>query len=396
MVMSSLKKRRHRILISGLLFLALLFSGCGEDPRQGLPGGAAPAVIELWHTLKGTEAEALMQEVQKIMDRHPEVIIYPEYVAEEKIVSRTYYAQAGGEGPEIILASAQVLNELLLQGALAPVLGESDSFVGLENQFKYGEKLYAHCLATDVPLFYYRTDLAEPPGKLEDLFASKGVLAVTSLTTQTFAPWWLAQGGKLASNGQPTLNNAANFLFLQQLLAWQESKLLLVDPNAWNLFLESQAAYTIAGAGQAQSLSKDLPWGSMPLNQLTAGQGGIMTSRTIGIANSSIKSTEDLKPLLTLVMSELLSPDAQWAIAQGGKRFPASSSFYSREEAQTGVLRQVGLSLAQAWSLPENSQEKKYITIQDQAWQNVWNGVDPVVALAQAQESAQKSLEKGE
>ena len=121
-----------------------------------------------------------------------------------------------------------------------------------------------------------------------------------------------------------------------------------------------------------------------------------MTSRTIGIANSSIKSTEDLKPLLTLVMNELLSPDAQWAIAQGGKRFPASSSFYSREEAQTGVLRQVGLSLAQAWSLPENSQEKKYITIQDQAWQNVWNGVDPVEALAQAQEAAQKSLEKGE
>ncbi|MGE4273073.1 MAG: ABC transporter substrate-binding protein [Desulfitobacterium sp.] len=391
MVKGLAKRVLHCILIIGLL--TLLLSGCGEDPQQGLPGGAAPAVIELWHSLTGAEAQELRKQSQRIMDAHPEVIIRLEYIEEGRMVNLAYLAQAGGEGPEIFLTSSKALTDLFHQGALAPIIGNSDPFLGLVTQFKYGDKTYALPLTVDVPLFYYRTDLAPLPANLTEFPTTKGVLALTALETKTLSPWWLAQGGKLASNGQPALQDPANYIFLQQLLAWQEGNLLVVDPNAWNLFVNAQAAYTIAWASQAQGIAKTIPWGSVSLTQLTSGKGEILGGSTIGIANSSIKSTEELNPLIRLVEEELLSPDAQWAIATAGKRFPSSSSFYSREEAQTGLLRQVGLSLARAWSLPSNAMEGKLMPLQDQAWQKAWNGVKPEDALSWAQTEAVNVLQ---
>ncbi|AGA70770.1 ABC-type sugar transport system, periplasmic component [Desulfitobacterium dichloroeliminans LMG P-21439] len=391
MVKGLAKRVLHSILIIGLL--ALLLTGCGEDPQQGLPGGAAPAVIELWHSLTGAEAQELGKQSQRVMDAHPEVIIRLEYIEEEKMANLAYLAQAGGEGPEIFLTSAKALTNLFHQGALAPVIGNSDPFLGLVTQFNYGEKTYALPLSVDVPLFYYRTDVAPLPANLAEFSAAKGVIALSALDTKTLSPWWLAQGGKFASNGQPALQDPANLIFLQQLLAWREGNLLLVDPNAWNLFVNAQVAYTVASASQAQGLAATIPWGSVPLTQLTGGKGEILTGRTIGIANSSIKSTEELNPLIRLVEDELLSPDAQWAIAKAGKRFPASSSFYSREEAQTGLLRQVGLSLARVWSLPGNAMEGKLLPLQDQAWQKAWSGVKPEDALSWAQTEAVKVLQ---
>lgn len=377
----------------GILLIVILgITGCGKDPQQGLPGGAAPAVIEIWHSLQGTEAEALSKQAQRIMDGHPEMIVRLEYLPEDKLANQAYQAQAGGEGPEIFLTSGEVLTTLFHQGALAPVLGSADAFPGLVSQFHYGEKDYAQPIVTDIPLFYYRTDLAQPPASLADFLTTKGVLALPSLDTKTLTPWWSAQAGKLANNGQPTLTDPANLIFVQQLLAWRDAKLLVVDPNAWLQYVNGQAAYTISWAGQAKGLAQTIPWGTIPLTQLSGGQGQILTGRTIGIANSSIKSSEALSPMIRLVEEELLNPDAQWALGQAGNRFPASSSFYKRTEAQSGVLQQVGQGLEKAWSLKGASPEWKLIPLQDQAWQKAWNGIAPESALAEAQAEAVKAL----
>lgn len=379
-------------LLGIILIVGLGLTGCGKDPLQGLPGGAAPVVIELWHSMQGTEAEALSKQAQRIMDGHPEVIVRLDYVPEDKLANQVYQAQAGGEGPEVFLTSGEVLTTLFHQGALAPVLGSADSFPGLVAQFHYGEQDYALPLATDIPLFYYRTDLAQPPTSLTGFLTTKGVLALPSLDTKTLTPWWSGQAGKLASNGQPTLTDPANLIFLQQLFAWREAKLLIVDPNAWLQFVNGQAAYTISWASQAKGLASTIPWGTTSLTQLTGGQGQILPGRTIGVANSSIKSSEALSPMIKLVEEELLSPDAQWALGQAGNRFPASSSFYKRTEAQSGVLQQVGQGLDKAWALKGASPEWKLIPLQDQAWQKAWSGIAPESALADAQTEAVKAL----
>lgn len=365
--------------------LSLGLTGCGEDPQQGLPGGAAPAVVELWHSLQGSEAEVLDRQVRRIMAGHPEVIVLLEYIPENKMVDYAFQAQAGGEGPDIFLTTSETLTMLFHQGALAPVLGNSDAFPGLTAQFQYGEKSYAQPLVADLPLFYYRTDLAQPPVSLQNLTEGKAVLALSSLDTKTLAAWWSSQGGRLTNNGQPALDATTNLLFLQQLFAWREAKLLAVDPGAWLQFINGQTAYTISWAGQARGLNGSIPWGSILLTQLTGGQGQILTGRTLGIANSSIKTTEAAGPLIQLVENELLNPNNQWELGQAGSRFPASSSFYKQEEAQAGVLPQVGQGLEKAWALKGNALEWKLISVQDKAWQKAWSGIAPESALLEAQ-----------
>ena len=375
-----------------LLIIILGLTGCGKDPLQGLPGGAAPAVIELWHSLQGAEAETLSKQAQRIMDGHPEVIVRLEYIPEDKLAKQAYQAQAGGEGPEIFLTSGEVLTTLFHQGALAPVFGSADSFPSVVSQFHHGEKDYAQPIVTDIPLFYYRTDLAQPPANLAGFLTTKGVLALPTLDTKTLTPWWSGQAGKLVSNGQPTLEDPANLIFVQQLLAWRDAKLLVVDPNAWLRFVNAQAAYTISWAGQAKSLAPTIPWGSALLTQFTGGQGQILTGRTLGLANSSIKSSEALSPMIRLVEEELLNPDTQWALGQSGNRFPVSTSFYKRTEAQSGVLQQVGQGLEKAWPLKGAALEWKLIPLQDQAWQKAWSGIAPETALAGAQAEAVKAI----
>lgn len=383
-----------RTLLSIFLLVSLLLTGCSQAPQQGLPGGAAPAVLELWHSLEKAEAEALAERVEYIMGAYPEVIINLEYVPEKDMVERTYLAQAGGVGPEIFLTSGKVLTELFHKGALAPLAGTGDSLVNITSQFTYGEKTYAMPLALDVPLFYYRTDLAQVPTSLGDFLTTKGVLALNKLDTKSLAPWWLAQGGKLASNGQPILDEGANLIFLYQLLLWQEENILLIAPNSWELFVNGEVAYTIAPASRAKSLSSEIPWGSMPLTRLTNQQGYLLGDRIIGIANSSIRTTENLSPWIRLVEEEILAPEFQKTLAEAGNRFPASTSFYSGEEGQKGILGQVGQSLAQIWSLPGNALEWKLIPIQDQAWQAVGNGALPEDSLAQGQQRAKELLKQ--
>jgi multiple sugar transport system substrate-binding protein len=375
-----------------LLLLFLGITGCGKDPRQGLPGGAAPAVIELWHTLQGAEAEALDKQTQRIMAGHPEVIIRLEYVVENKLADLAYLAQAGGEGPEIFITSEEVLTKLFHLGAISPVMGNADPFPGLVEPYHFGELSYAQPLVTDIPLFYYRTDMAQPPASLADFLTSKGKLALTAIDTKTLGPWWSSLGGKLVTNGQPVLGDPMNLTFLQQLIVWRDAKLLVVDSTAWLQFVNGQAAYTISWAGQAKSLGQTIPWGSTLLTNLTGGQGKMLTGRTIALANSSIKSSEKVNPMIRLIEDELLSTDVQWALGQAGNRFPASQSFYKRAEAQSGVLQQVGQGLTKTWPLKGTDPERKLIPLQDRAWQKAWNGVPPEGALAEAQAQAVKEL----
>lgn len=389
--MSRIGRAAKLMILWVILILGL--SGCGQEPQQGLPGGAAPAVIELWHSLQGAEAEALSKESQRIMSAHPEVIIRLDYIPEENFVNQTYQAQAGGEGPDIFLTTGEILNQIYQKGALAPVLASSDSFPGVMAAFHHGEHDYAQPVAADIPLFYYRTDKAEPPAGLADFLTAKGILALPALDMKMLSPWWSGQGGGLVNMGQPALEAPANLLFIQQLLAWRDAKLLLVDPNAWQLFVSGQVAYTVSWAGYAKSLvDPAIPWGTMLPTNLTGGQGQILPGRILGLANSSIKPSEILDPLVRMVEEELLNPDSQWAIAQAGNRFPVSQSFYKRAEAQSGILQQVNQGLAKTWPLKGSALEWKLIPLQDQAWQKVWGGSAPEEALSAAQAEAVKVL----
>lgn len=387
----SSSQMRFRLTLITLIFILGFMTGCNRGPQQGIPGGAAPAVIEIWHTLQGAEADNLDKQLQLIMNQHPEVLLKTKAISEEQLAKLTYQAQAGGEGPEIFIASQETLTKLYAQGALAPVMGGSDAFTGLVSPYRYGDKVYAQPWLTDLPLFYYRTDLVQPPASLTQWIGTKGVLAIPVLNSKLLSSWWTGQGGKLVNGGNPSFDDPANMLFVQQLQSWRDNKLLLVDPNAQTLFANKEAVYMIASASQAPALTQaNIPWGSVPLTGLLGGQGQGLAGSSLGIANSSIMTTDSLGPLIKSVEEALLKPEVEGAFAQSGTRFPASVAYYKTPEGQKGVAPQVAESLNKLWPLTGNALEWKLLPLQDDAWQRAWGGTAPQDALTQAQAEALK------
>lgn len=383
----------HRLCLVILIFILIV--GCTKTPQTGQPGGPAPAVVEVWHSLQGPELDALQTQIQTIMKTHPEVIIKLKYVPEQNFVAFSYQAEAGGEGPEIFIASREILRQLYGQGALAPTAYvDQDAFPAALAGFRFGGIGYALPWLTDIPLLYFRTDSATVPVDLTDLFSTKGGISVISLDTATFSAWWNGQGGHLMGEGKPVIDDPNNVAFLQQLLTWQGSGVLRVDPNALSAFAGGQTLYMVAGASQAKQLTQqNVPWGSVPLVELLSGQGQPLLGVTVGIANSVVGTNEVMTPAIQMVERALLAPTVEGALMQAGHFIPANKGFYSLPEAQKGVFPQANSALSKAWPLEGDAPEWKLIPMQDEAWTNALvNNVPPGDALATAQVKAGDAL----
>lgn len=366
-------------------------------PQAGQPGGPAPAIVEVWHSLLGNQANALQAQAQAISKAHPEVIVKLRYIPEQNFAAFSYQAEAGGEGPEIFITRGEIIRQLYAQGTLAKtVYTDQGSFPAALAGFRFGGTEYAIPWLTDVPLLYFRTDTAASPSNITELFSSQGGISILSADTVTLSAWWNGQGGTLLNGGTPSLDAPGNLTFLQQLLAWQNSKTLRIDPQALTAFAGGQTPYVIAGASQAVLFnSQNVPWGCVPLTDLTGGQGKQLLGLTYGIANSAI-TTNELNPAIQTVEKALLAPDVEGALVKAGSLLPANMAYYQLPDAQKGVFPQAYIALSKAWALEGSSQEWKLIPLQDTAWSSALAGsVSPQDALTSAQAQAIKVLTKG-
>ncbi len=386
---------RNTILLWGCISaLFVLGTGCMRTPLTGQPGGPAPAVVGVWHSLEGAESDALQAQVQTIMQTHPEVIINLQYVPEDNFAAYSYLAEAGGEGPEIFIASKEIIRELYANGALAKAAySDQEAFPAASSVFQYGEAAYASPWLTDVPLLYFRTDMADLPVNLDDLF-SKGGISVAAPDMASLSAWWSGQGGQLVKEGAPSLDDPNNVAFLKQLKYWQGTKRLRIDPDVLAAFADGGPPYMIAGASQAKFLSlQNIPWGCMQPVELIGGQGNPLLGKTLGIANSAVKTNEVMLPAIQLVEKALLTPEVEGAMLQAGGLLPANQEYYQSSEAQKGVFPQANQALTTAWSLAGNALERKLIPFQDAAWSKVVAGkATPEDALAVAQREAINAL----
>lgn len=385
------------ITLCGCIFaIVILALGCTRAPQTGQPGGLAPAVVDIWHSLQGSEAVALHGQIKKIMKTHPEVIIKLKYVSnvpEKKFVEFSYQAQAGGEGPEIFIASREIIRQLYEQGTLAKsAYIDQKAFPAALSAFQFGGVGYASPWLTDVPLLYFRTDTASAPASLADLIR-KGGISVASPDTASLSAWWNGQGGQLMKAGRPVLNSPLNVAFLKQLSTWRSSKSLRIDPFVLKTFADGGTPFMIAEASQAKLLTQqNVPWGSMPLVELVGGQGHPLLGKTLGIANSAIKTNDTMLPVIQIVEEALSTPEVEGEMQQAGRLLPTNMGYYQRPEAQKGVFPQVNSSLAKAWVLEGNASEWTLLPIQDKAWSNVLEGgFAPEEALTSAQGAAMKT-----
>ncbi len=386
---------RRTITLLGCIFaLSIIIMGCTKAPQTGEPGGPAPAVVDIWHSLQGAELDTLQQQVQLIMAAHTEVIVKMKFVPEQNFVAFSYQAEAGGEGPEIFIASREIIHQLYERGTLAEtVYIDQVAFPAALSAFQYGGVGYASPWLTDVPLLYFRTDTASIPVSMDQLFSQGGV-SIATPDTATLSAWWNGQGGRLVNAGNPVVDDPFNIAFLNQLLTWRNDLSLRIDPAVLNTFISGGTPYMIAGASQAKFLTQqNVPWGSMQLVELLGGQGQPLLGTTLGIANSAIKTTEAMRPSIEIVQKALQTPEVEGAMLQAGRLLPANMGFYQTPEALKGVFPQANIALTKAWALEGNALEFKLIPIQDTAWSTVLVGnVTPENALASAQLEAVKAL----
>jgi ABC-type sugar transport system, periplasmic component len=387
-------KKRYLLIFSLLLFL--LLSGCLKAIPKGEGGGKAPDIVTVWHTLTGAEAEALRVQLQDLCKTKPEVLVKQVYVPEENFVNRAYQAEAGGEGPEIFLAPKDILLQLYAQGSLAPVVAvKSEAFPATVAQFRFSGNLYAQPWLTDVPLLFFRKDKVPIPVDLTSFLTTKGRLVLPEINTFLLSTWWNGQGGQLAADGKPTLNNPANLSFLQQLISWQTTNALQVSSDALDQFAGGQAGYTIGWASQAQVLTQsNIPWESLPMSDLLGGMGKALPGPTLGIANSATKTIKPLESAIQIVEQALLNPQVEGAVAQAGHRFPANSLYYSSADKQQGLEAQVNQVLTKAWPIEGSASEWKLFSLQDEAWQKAFAGMQPSEALDKAQTEAVRIIGK--
>ena len=378
-----------------IIVLVIATSGCAKPPQTGQPGGPAPAVVDVWHSLQGAEADALQVQIQAIMKSNPEVIIKLKYVPEQNFAAFSYQAEAGGEGPEIFLTRREIIRQLYEQGSLVKaVYTDQEAFPAALASFRFGGVAYALPWLTDVPLLYFRTDTASVPASLADLFSTKGGVSVASADTATLSAWWNGQGGRLMNGGSPAIDDPSNVAFLQQIVTWRNANVLRIDPAALTAFAGGQTPYVIAGASQASLLTQqNVPWGSMQLADLVSGQGKPLLGMTLGIANSEIKTTEAMKPAIQIVEKALLTSEVEGALQKAGRLLPANMGYYRSAEAQKGVFPQANEALSKALVLEGNAPEWKLIPLQDTAWNNALTGkATPQDALTSGQGQAVKII----
>jgi len=197
--------------------------------------------------MQGAEADALQGQIKVITEAHLEVIIHLKYVPEQNFVAFSYQAQAGGEGPEIFIASREIMRQLYEQGTLAKTAYiDQEAFPATLSAFQFGGVGYASPWLTDVPLLYFRTDTASIPVNLDDLF-TKGGISIATPDTASLSALWNAQGGQLMKAGKPVLDDPINVTFLKQLLAWRGAKSLRIDPSVLDTFASGETPFMIAG-----------------------------------------------------------------------------------------------------------------------------------------------------
>lgn len=373
------------LLILIVIFLISVPLGCGNSDRGE---ETAPAVISVWYSLSGAQADELLKQCSQIMSAHPDLVIKADYLAESEFVEKTWQLQAGGEGPEIFVTSGSIMDQLFSKGALSPVLAQSDHlFQPAKVRYSSHEQPYALPLLTDVPLLFYRTDLVEAPVNLNDLLARRTAIYAEKLNISLLSGWWKAEGGGFVSGQNPMINTANNLAFLNHISTLRAEGIVKEDPQAVEKFMKGEENYLLAWGSTVQTLTANqVSWGCVSFASLLGDNAKAVTGRSVCLANSSTKSAAGLHSKIQLVEEELLKPQVAEALSIPAKLLPANDQYYAGQQNQF-IKNEVAKALTTAWGIEVSSLELKMLPILENAFQDsIFGGGSAETALEQAQQ----------
>ncbi|UWG97143.1 carbohydrate ABC transporter substrate-binding protein [Dehalobacter sp. DCM] len=386
-------RKKINVCLLCIVLAVTVLTGCSGGPSPGEPGGDAPVTVTVWYSLQGQQEQALLKQFARINNEFPEVRVKSEKFSESGFVQRVYNYQAGGEGPEIIIARRQILFSIYEKGMISPVLADTESlYPSAKAVFIFNKQAFAASWLTDVPLLYYRTDrIKTAPASITDIIEKKGIIAASTASLDLLSPWWIAEGGMLSANGVPALDSAANLTFFNKINGLKKEGRLVVDNTAWDKFKEGEIPYLLALGSDMEkisALSKNTD--CIALYTLLGDKGQPLLSNTIGIANSLIKTVPEMESAIRLVEEELITSTSEQEAFSAVAGLPAASDYYTAAAQPSRFQAEVGVSLQNAFYLEGSRYDWKYYQLLADAWTNINSGANTANELRRVQEAAVK------
>jgi multiple sugar transport system substrate-binding protein len=376
----------YRILILSI-FLILSPLGCGISDNGET---VAPAIISVWYSLSGTQADELIKQCNQITKTHPDLVIKPMYLAESEFIQRTWQYQAGGEGPEIFVTNGVIMDQLFSKGALSPIQAKTyNVFEPAKIRYSSNEQIYALPMLIDVPLLFYRTDLVDKPDNLNALIARNTAIFAAKYNISLLSGWWKAEGGGFVSGQTPMINTYNNLVFLNKVVSLRSAGVLNEDSQAVAKFMQGEEKYLLDWGSTAHILtSNKVNWGCVSLATLIGENPRGVPGNSICIANSSTKSSPGLNEKVQLVEEELLKSQVEEALAVSAKLLPTNDQYYEGQQ-NPFMKNEIAKALTTAWGVEVSSLELKMLPMLDNAFQNSFYGTD---STDSALEKAQQQL----
>jgi arabinogalactan oligomer/maltooligosaccharide transport system permease protein len=299
-------------LLFGFLFVAFFF----------IANTAHAAEINVWHSYRGAEQQALDELVTDWNDDHPDERVRLLAVPHEAYANKLTSAVPRGQGPDLFIFAHERIGDWAESGIIAPLdehfsREDQDAFLPVTLEaLHYDDKLYGVPLSfKTVALFYNKKLVDQPPRTTDELVAlaekhtdeEAGTygLAYQADSFYTHAGWFFGFGGKIFNgDGSVTLDrpeNARSLAFVDKL---RRRELLPEEPTGaliGELFNEGRAATVIQGPWFLGEIDASIDYGVAPLPS---------------VSETGLPATPFLTVEAALVSAEAKNPDGALAFAR--------------------------------------------------------------------------------
>lgn len=385
-----------------LLLPALAFAQ--DAPPASAQG--EPVEINLWHSYRGAEREALEAVLADYDAAHPELQITPLALPTESFNAKLEAAAPRGNGPDLFIAASERIGSWSASGLIAPVTFQAADFhpvtvdgVQWQDQ-SWGIPLASKCVA----LFYDPLQVPAPPQSTDALLQiaeaqrqGSGAdqhygLAYEAASAYFNAAWLHGFGGGIFRDGQPDLASAENAAAMSFVLDLVERDLLPQEPTGalvTQLFNSGQAAMVLSGPWMLGEIDPAKEFRVAPLPDISATGAPAAPYVTV---EATFVSAHAAHPTQALALAEhLASPAAATRRAVQGRQVVATTRVWSEPElAEDPILSAFRAQADRGVPMPLNPQMGASWEPMARAWRRVLRGA---LTPEQALEAAQTELE---
>lgn len=348
-----------------LSMIGMLFSAC-----QSI---VVPRIV-LWHSFSTDQAAIIDAAVERFGEIFDDVIVVSSYVPPDDLIDRYKETASQGLGPDIFIASSDILVELADAGLIRTLptgtLNPATYFTASLAPITYKDAIYGVPFAMrPLAMYYNQLVIDNPATTLSDLVTQAETGTGVAINTQFSQILWGVQsfGGKILNDdGQIVLNQGAFTNWLNWLLTANANPGMFLSRDTTTLrqlFVDGRVAYYTGTASELldlQSLMGEDAVGVVPLPSGVNGVSGPLMQVDALMFNASsseagYERARDLALFLTNLeqattfMRDLHLVPANRRVRVDLRTYPAIAGFIAQTRQTVAVpyLPQVTELLAQ-------------------------------------------------